>query len=320
MSESKVLVTGATGFIGCALCESLSESGHIVVGSGRREAVGPWHSFMSMDLTCTQSELKLDGIKTVFHLASKAHAVSERPGAQDGYYETIVAGTRRLVEAAVVAGVEQFIYMSSVKAMEEGGAGSLEHAPIDETCNARPMTPYGRAKLEAEQIVLQSSIPHVSILRPVMVYGPGHKGNLVRMAEAIKAKRFPPIKECGNRRSVVHLDDLIDACLGVVSVPEANREVFIITSSKALSTRQLYDCLRAELHLVPVNWSIPQLALRGVAIIGDILGKLLRRRMPLDSDTLGKLIGSAWYSNAKSRKVLGISYENENRPYLEGNH
>jgi UDP-glucose 4-epimerase len=313
MSESKVLVTGASGFIGRTLCKRLSESGHRVVGSGRREGVGPWQSFMSMDLTCTQSELKLDGIKTVFHLASKAHAVSEAPGDTSGYNAVIVEGTRRLVAAAERANVHSLVYMSSVKAMGEGESRSQQLHPLDESCSAKPETPYGLCKLEAESIVLQSKIPHVVVLRPVMVYGPGHKGNLVKMAEAIRVGRFPPIADNKNRRSMVHVDDLVGACELAAVSEKANREVYVIAGEAALSTRQLYDALRREMKMRPVRWGVPGAMLLGVAKIGDFMESITGKRMPLSSDIVWKLLGSAWYSNQKSKDDLGLVYRSESR-------
>jgi UDP-glucose 4-epimerase len=317
MSKEKILVTGATGFIGRALCQKLFDSGHTVIGSSRTEAPGSWQSFRSMDLSVTQSHLNLEGIGTVYHLASKAHALSEKPGDISGYREVIVEGTRRLVEVAERDKVERFIFMSSVKAMGEGLRFD-QRAPINENADKKPSSPYGQAKLEAERIVLASSIPHVVILRPVMVYGPGHKGNLVRMANAIKAKRFPPIRENGNRRSMLHVQDLVEACIAATSKDNANREAFIVAGSQSYSTRQLYDQLRSEMGLGPIKWHMPNAALYAAAKAGGLLGGLFRRRMPIDSDTLRKLIGSAWYDNTKSQRILGLSYQNESHLLLEG--
>ena len=315
--RSVIFVTGASGFIGRVLCKHLQEAGETVVACGRKSVDGPWQSFVEADLASPEASFDLSTVATVYHLAGKAHALSEQANTGDEYDEIIVNGTRRLLAAAEQAGVHKFIYASSVKAMGEGhAAGQLE--AITEEVTPEPTTPYGIAKLAAEKLVLQSKIPHVAILRPVMVYGPGHKGNLVRMAEAIRGRRFPPLKNNGNRRSMVHVDDLVMACMQAAELASANREVCIISGSRAPSTRELYDALRKELALSPVEWSLPDSLLQIGAKCGDLGGRVLGRRMPLDTDTLNKLFGSAWYSNAKSRRILGLSYENESRPLLEG--
>lgn len=315
--SNRNFVTGATGFIGRALCAGLQEKGEAVVACGRKIVGGPWQSFIEADLTASDFGVDLAGVDTVYHLAGKAHALSEQPNSMDGYQEVIVDGTRRLLAAAEQAGVKKFIYVSSVKAMGEGH-GSEQSNAVNEDATPEPTSPYGIAKRMAEELVLQSKIPHVSIIRPVMVYGPGHKGNLVRMAEAIRGHRFPPLRNNGNRRSMVHVDDLVVACMSAAVIDVANRETFIIAGNRAPSTRELYDALRVELELSPVKFSVPDVLLQVGAMSGDLLGRLLRRRMPLDSDTLNKLVSSAWYANDKSKNLLNIDYSNELRPYLEG--
>lgn len=315
---SKVLITGATGFVGRHLVSKLAElkSDVQVIGAGRCECDGPWNYFSEVDLGQVDAQIPLEGVDTVFHLASKAHAVSERPGDDSDYRAIIVNGTRRLVAAAEMAGVQRFLYVSSVKAMGEGEVAD-ESQPIDETMSPEPKTPYGCCKLEAEGIVLKSSIPKVVILRPVMIYGPGHKGNLVQMAEAIRRGRFPPIPENNNRRSMVHVDDLVEACIQAMdSRLNSNRGIYIIANEKALSTRELYDELRHEIGMRPINWSVPKWVLLFGAKIGDLIGKISGRRMPLNSDIIGKILGSAWYSGRKGEDELGISYQ-YNRRFLK---
>lgn len=313
-TDKKILVTGASGFIGRRLCARLQAEGHHVVALGRHACAGPWDEFLACDLSDAGCEIPLAGVASIYHLASKAHALSERPGDDSGYREIIVEGTRRILAAAERDGVAALVYLSSVKAMGEGNfAGSM----LDEKTEARPRSPYGEAKLAAEQLVLASALPHVAVLRPVMVYGPGHKGNLVRMAEAIRRHRFPPLRNNGNRRSLLHVDDLVEACLAAAANPEANRETVIVAGSRSYSTRELYDRLREEMGMRPVAWHIPDEGLFLAAKLGDLLGRLLKRRMPLDTDTAVKLVGSALFDNSKSRRLLQLDYANETRPFLE---
>ena len=313
----KTLITGATGFIGRRLALRLNKLGFSVVGSGRSVGEGAWQDFQAIDLTNHEDDLSLEDVDTVFHLASKAHAVSEVLGDDTGYQSVIVEGTRRVVEAAQRDGVRCLVYMSSVKAMGEGQGLGLVTTPCSEVDPTDPQTPYGRCKKEAESIVLRSSVPHVVVLRPVMVYGPGHKGNLVRMAQAIRKRRFPPVSEQGNHRSMVHVDDLVEACIQASnSRSSCNREVYIIANETALSTRELYDSLRDEMGMTTMRWSVPRKVLMGAASLGTLLGKVVGRRMPLDRDVVEKLLGSAWYSSRKSQVQLGVTYRHGGR-FLE---
>lgn len=301
----RVLVTGATGFLGNRLCQRLQEAQHRVVALGRHRQAGPWEAFHEADLTREILPGKvMEGIQTVYHLASRAHAVSDTPEDNGLYRQVIVDGTRRLVEAARQAGVERFVYMSSVKAMGEGNPVNLPLSPMDEAWPHTPQGPYGRAKLQAEGLVLESGIPHAVVLRPVMVFGPGEKGNLPRMIEAVRRGRFPPLPETGNRRSMIHLDDVVAFTLRAASLPAARGNRYILASREAVSTRELYEAIRLHLGLRPLKGSVPLWMLQAAAACGSLLGALAGRRLPLDRETLRKLTGSAWYSAARAEADL----------------
>jgi nucleoside-diphosphate-sugar epimerase len=303
--DSSILVTGATGFLGRRLCRRIQDEGGHVIAMGRRQQEGPWESFCELDLSRdpVPSDL-LEGVGTIFHLASKAHAVTETAAEANTYRPVIVEGTQRLLETARAAGVERFVYMSSVKAMGEGNADNRPLGALDEESPHSPQGPYGLAKAEAEQLVLESGIPHPVVLRPVMVYGPGEKGNLPRMIEAVRKGRFPPLPDTGNRRSMVHVDDLIEFSLRAAVYPIASGKVYILSGTDACSTRELYDAIRSALGLKPVGWSVPMGCLKTAAAGGSLLGSLLGRRMPLDRETLQKLTGSAWYSSRRAQEEL----------------
>lgn len=306
----RVLVTGAAGFIGRCLSRQL-QAEHSVTALGRNVVEGPWSDFVKHDISTGERlpPQATDGVDTIYHLASKAHALSEKPGSSEGYHDVIVTGTEAVVRSAEQAGVQRLVYLSSVKAMGEGSGAIWQEQPIDAYDTSKPTSPYGLAKLEAEDIVLKSQIPHVTVLRPVMVYGPGHKGNLVRMAEAIQKKRFPPLAENGNKRSIVHVDNLVAACLLVAKEPLADRKKYILAEPWVYSTRQLYDQIRLELGLSPIQWSIPSPVLQAGALVGDMLGRITGRRMPLDSDSLQKLLSSAWYDGNGICDQLGYAYK-----------
>lgn len=305
---AKIVITGASGFIGRALAKRLISEGHTVTGLMRHPAEGPWQETVICDLSReSPSPRRFEGIDRVYHLVSKAHALAERPGETGGYHAVIVEGTQRLIDVCITAGVPRLIYMSSVKAMGEGQGlfpGSL--SPLDESMPCQPATPYGRAKREAEQRVEIAEPLQRVILRPTLVYGPGQKGNLERMIQAISQGRFPPFPEVNNRRSMVHVETVIDACLAAGENPAANGKAYILADNEAWSTRQLYETIASALGRTPARWSIPLPWLNALARCGDGLGRITRRRWPFDSDTLEKLLGSAWYSNARMTSDLTL--------------
>lgn len=140
-----------------------------------------------------------------------------------------------------------------------------------------------------------------------MVYGNTEKGNLPRMIKAIRRGLFPPLPDMHNLRSMVHVNDVVQAALLAADKPKAAGQIYIVTDNQAYSTRQIHDCIRAALGKSPINWNIPMGFLKGIAKIGDVVGRILGRRFPLDSDALGKLTGSAWYSSVKIQRELGYS-------------
>lgn len=318
MSEVKqvTLVTGASGFLGRHLCRRLQAEGEHVRACGRQVQEGPWQEFVQLDLTGSIDKGIFKDVSTVFHLAGKAHAFRQSSDASDGYDDIIVGGTRRLVEAISGTAVRTFIFISTVKAMGEGNPGKLPLSAIDESWPFRPVTPYGSAKARAEAIVLNSTILHKVILRPAMIFGPGNKGNLLRMREAISKSRFPPIPETGNKRSMIHVDDVVEFAIRSAQFPIANGKSYILASCEPVSTRDLYDWIRSSLGYSRRTWSIPMWMLLTVASLGTLFGRLTGKQLPFDMETLEKLAGSAWYSSALAQKELGHVPMHEVRQWL----
>lgn len=299
------LVTGASGFIGSRLCQRLQAQGVKVRGLMRCAGSGPWEQSVEIDLAESDVPVELmSGVDTVFHLAGRAHALDEI-GQEERVYERVnVEGTRRVVDAAIAAGVHRFVFFSSVKAMGEGG-----DACIDEDFDAMPETVYGRSKLEAERLVAEAGRRHgmrTVSLRLAMVYGPGHKGNLARMLEAVAAGRFPPLPEFGNRRSMVHVDDVVEAALLAATRPEAAGKTYIVAGGEAYSTRRIYELMCEALGRRPARVTAPVGLLRAGAAMGDVIGRARGRRFVFDSDALAKLSESAWYSSDRIERELGF--------------
>lgn len=315
MIKSRCLVTGASGFIGRVLCQRLKGEGSYVTALTRRSIAdgGPWDEEVAIDLAeDTPGIHLLRGVDVVFHLAGKAHALSESAEEESKYQLVNVDGTRKLLQAAKAAGVKRFVFFSSVKAMGEGGKECL-----DESAACRPVMAYGRSKFLAERLVLEGGyVDEPVVLRLAMVYGPTNKGNLPRMIHAIGKGYFPPVPETGNKRSMVHVDDVVQAALLAAERPEARNDVFIVSDKQAYSTRQMYEWICEALHKRIPIWHVPMAALELLARIGDGIGTLRKRRFFFDSVAMEKLMGNSWYSPRKIERELGFEAQRNLRASL----
>lgn len=300
--KPNVLVSGSKGFIGNRLCHTLSQQGFNVRVLSH-SALTPDEQGFQMDLAVDDCPSGLcTGIDTVFHLAGIAHDTAENLDNELQYQRVNVEGTRKLLQAAKQAGVKRFIFLSSVKAV-----GDCDQQPMDEAIGIPADGVYGQSKYDAEQLVLHGNyVPHPVVIRPSMVYGNTKKGNLPRMIKAIHRGLFPPLPETHNSRSMVHVDDVLQAVLLAAKKPEAAGQIYIVTDDTNYSTRQIYNWIRAALGKTPLAWEIPLSLLNILAKSGDVIGQLIGRRFPFDSAALLKLTGSACYSSAKIRRELGF--------------
>lgn len=300
--KKSCLVTGASGFIGERLAWHLSQKGFKVRVLNRRVKSDKIDSYR-IDLVedNVPSNLCAD-IDTIFHLAGKAHALTETHQDEAEYFQVNTEGTRKLLESAKLEGVQRFIFFSSVKAV-----GSSLNQPMHETVTEPADEPYGQSKYEAEQLVLHGGyVPHSVVIRPCLVYGNTEKGNLPRMINAIRSGYFPPFPEVHNKRSMVHVEDVVQAALLTAENPKAAGQIYIVSDGRAYSTREMYDWICEALGKPPSSFNVPMVLLQALAKLGDGLGRLRGCRFFFDSDVLDKLIGSAWYSSAKIERELGF--------------
>lgn len=309
----KVLVTGATGFIGRHLVSALLARGYTVdaLVRNREKARTLWPDnsvgIIPGDLTQANTlESACDGVSIVFHLASCNYAAANNAEEMNRMHQEVtVKGTQSLLAVAENAGTKNFIFVSSVKAMGEGGRDCL-----NETSLPVPETAYGRAKLAAEQVVLEAGgtcAMHTYNLRLPMVYGLDNRGNLWRMVTAIERGWFPPLPVLENRRSMVHVNDAIQAILLAAERGQAKNQTYIVTDGRAYSTSQIYELIRQALGQNIPRWRIPSPLLWAGAKMGDCAERLRGNPAPFNSEYLHKLIDSAWYSSEKIQRELGYT-------------
>lgn len=287
----KALVTGATGFIGRRLSRALVERGWDVAAAARQgRAPTPIPGVVRVQIADLRENVDwtkaLDGVDTVFHLAGKAHDTKAKDPASD-YERVNFAATHALLEASRRAGVRRFVFFSSVKAVTAE-------------------TPYGQSKRKAEQSVIAASDPAMMstvCLRLSLVYGPEQKGNLARLVRQIDRGLFPALKWADNRRSYVHVDNVVAAALLAAESPKAAGKIYTVSDARPYSTAELCGLIREGLGKNQA-WDVPRPMLRTAAALGDVLARL-GAPFPLDSETYQKLCGDAFYDCAALRADLG---------------
>lgn len=289
---NRVLVTGATGFLGRAVIAAFAERDCVLRAAVRRSpepALGESVEVMEHpDLTqpFDWSPL-LDGVDQVVHLAGIAHAGR---GVPEERYDVINRqATARLAAAALRAGVAHFAFVSSIRAQSGPAADHV----LTERDAARPTDAYGRSKLAAEEAVRISGVPF-TILRPVLLYGPGVKGNFALLLRAALSQWPLPVGSFANRRSLLGLGNFISALNFVLSTPATIGETYLIADPGIPpQLAEVIAILRKAQGRRPLVLPLP---MRCVEIPLRLIGRDdLWRRFggELRADP-GKLIGTGW--------------------------
>ena len=298
-----VLVTGATGFVGQHLIKRLKLDDYNIKVISRRPVLGVEViicDFLKDDIP----ENALKDIDIVFHLAGYAHDLKNEPEIEETYQKINVNVTVDLLSLSAKHDVKKFIFVSSVKA----GGISRQGKCVTEKSLSEPDGVYGKTKREAELKVLEAGRKfdiHVSILRPALIYGPKVKGNLQLMMQGIKKGWFPPLPEIGNRRSMIHVDDIVRALLFLSNNKKSNGEVFIATDGRVYSSRNIYEIMCHVLDKNIPNWSVPRLLFNAIARLSSGF------KYKID-----KLLGDECYSSKKLQS-LGFKAQKQLRQMNE---
>jgi len=278
----QVLVTGSDGFVGRALCAVLAKQG-VSVRCGLMEPLqkANAHDPEAIDILenlettvygsigpKTVWDMALAGVDTVFHCAARAHVLKDT--AQDpltAYREVNVEGAARLARSAGLAGVQRLVYISSI-----GVHGSTSETPINEQSAIHPDKAYAQSKWEAEEKlreIAQKSSVDITIVRPPLVYGPGVRGNFLRLLNWAYKRTPLPLASIDNRRSFIALDNLISALWACAQAPAAANNTFVFADAEVVSTSQLVRRMAQHLgrpgRLVPCS---PKLLRTAAKLVG----------------------------------------------------
>ena len=262
----KILVTGATGFIGKQLSEFLTNTGHEVRCTARKHTSGvsALRELITCDLETADSLDHLtSGCDAIVHLAGRAHVMSDNPATSESLYISAnVDVTRRLAQSASRTGVKRMILMSSVKVNGESTTIDTPFTPQD---IPNPQDPYGSSKTQAEQSlweVASTSALEGVVIRPPLVYGPGVRANFASLIGIINRGIPLPLGSIHNKRSFVSIDNLIDCIATALQSPNAGGQTFLVSDGHDLSTPELIRSIASALHKSPMLIPFPPALLK----------------------------------------------------------
>jgi len=294
---SRVLLTGATGFIGRSLSVELPEKGFEVIAAVRRLSDFLPETVQQVVVGDLASETDwskaLTAVSIAIHTAARVHVMTDTAADPLAEFRRVnLDGTMNFAKQAAAAGVKRFIFLSSIKV---NGESTWPGRPFTADDSHAPRDPYGVSKSETEQALLDLSAKtgmEVVIIRPVLVYGPEVKANFLNMMRWLSSGVPLPLGAVHNKRSLVSLDNLVDLIITCINHPAAANQVFLASDGDDLSTTELLQRLSLSLgkpvRLIPVPVGI----LRTVA---KLLGKY---------DVAQRLIGSLQVDITKTQKLL----------------
>lgn len=282
----KILLTGASGFIGGALLKVLSKECLTVLGRSTPQGFSGKATIKSM----SGSEDYLDcllGVDVVIHLAAVAHNL---PGSLNYMEEVNVSGTLNLASQAAEQGVKRFIFISSI-----GVLGNKTESPFTEKTVAAPHSKYAESKFKAENLLLDLSDRtglDVVIIRPVLVYGAAAPGNFSKLIGLVKRTHFLPFGIVNNKRSFISVDNLASFIKLCTIHPEAKNQIFNISDDHDISILTFTNAIKSGLSLRLFQLPIP-------VFLFTLLGKIFER-----NEQVEQLVGDLQVDVSKARNLL----------------
>ena len=279
----RILITGASGFVGQNLTKYLAQN--------------KMHA-QSISLRNDQWRQKLNtDADAIIHLAGKAHDTSNTSDASE-YVKINTGLTIELFDAFLKSALKDFFYFSSVKAVADTVEGVLS-----EDTEASPLTPYGQSKWKAEEYISAQQLPEgkrLFIIRPCMIHGPGNKGNLNLLYKLVE-KGIPwPLANFENQRSFISIENVSYLLINMLSNKTVPSGVYNFADDVPLSTNQLITLINEALGKKPRLLKLSKKGISKIAKLGDVL------HLPLNSEKLKKLTESYVVSNKKIKEALQI--------------
>ncbi len=302
----KVLVTGASGFLGSHVTEQLLEKGHTVVALVRRSSNTKFLSTLrGVELAYGAIEdaesvrRAVDGVDAIVHSAGLVKARDEAE-----FVKTNVGGTRNMLEAAMATpSVKRFVFVSSLAAV----GPSLDGRPVTPDAPPTPVTRYGRSKLEAERLVLAAKDAlSVVVLRPPMIYGPRDQESFA-FFQSVARRVLPMLGDGKNTLSVIYASDAAAACVRAVESDTPSGRAYFIDDGRVYVWRDMLADVEAALGArALVRFGLPFSLVRGAALASEGLGRLTGKAVMLTRDKLNELSAPHWVCDSgEARRELG---------------
>ena len=272
----KILITGATGFIGQSLTRHLASLGHeVTVLARRRDDIDDVSAVEIPDITAV-NETHIAGQDVVIHLAGVAH---DDDADETLYNRVNVIGTEAVTRASVQAGVRRLVYLSSIKVH-----GDVSVEPLGPPSPLLPQDAYGRSRREAERIVSAQSSLETVIIRIPLVYGRGVKGNFSALAKLVGTGLPLPFRSVTARRSYLAIDNLVDFLSLCTDSPEVAGEVLYASDVPAIALPELLDSIGQAMDKPVRLFSLPLPLLRaaGALVVGAKRAEKLLNNLEVD--------------------------------------
>lgn len=295
---TKVLLTGATGFIGSALLQQLALQEGIEAVGLCRTVPEPNSCQLPLlavgDLAVADLSDVLQGVDVVIHSAARAHILRE-PATDPmcAFRHDNVVASLNVAKQAAAAGAKRFIFISTVKVNGERTTGAI---PFNESMAPAPQDAYGLSKHEAEQALrafCSETAMELVIVRISLVYGPGAKANFLSL-QRLCEKNIPlPFGAINNRRSMIFLGNLVDFLLCCIKHPAAANQLFLVSDGHDMALAELVTGLRQAMGRKARLFAVPPALFR---LAGWITGR---------SAMFDRLVGDLQVDPGKARRLLG---------------
>jgi nucleoside-diphosphate-sugar epimerase len=302
----KVLVTGATGFIGGRIVTKLLDEGHQVVGlvrsTSNTEGLPKNIEIKEADLFDMASlEDAVEGVEVVIHTAAY---FSFYPQNEELMFRVNVEGTKNLMNACVGTNIERFIYCSTAEVM-----GTIRFPPGTEDTELRPDFSYGESKILAEQaireITTDTGLAHI-ILRPTGVMGEGDLYVMYEVAhELYNGKVFALPRDLSTLFMYTHIDDVVAGFVAALTSMIALNNTIILCPDESMSWEELMKLMTEHLDVEPPRFRVPSIFVKlGMALMSPFKN---RKKMTFfwHVKTVNLIFGNRVYSNEKAKRLLG---------------
>lgn len=294
--HKRILITGATGFLGSALCKELEKSTCLIRPIVRSIANNSHKNAQAVGDINGETDYKnvLTGIGTVVHIAARAHIMNDETTDPLAEYRKVnVDGSENLARKAAAAGVKRFVFISSIKALGESTTGA---EPYSEKMIPAPEDPYGQSKYEAEEVLKQVAADtgmEVVIIRPPLVYGAGVKANFHSLLRLSSLPIPLPFALVHSKRSMIYVENLVDFIICCVDHSNAANQTFLVSDGEDLSVKSLITCIRKAMGKSSLLLPVPIIFFK---LVGKLTGK---------SGVIDRLVGELQVDSSKACELLG---------------